>query len=431
MDPLLLSRIQFALASYFHFLFVPLTLGLSILLAIMETKYVKTGDEAYLRMTKFWGRIFLVNFALGVVTGITLEFQFGTNWARYSAYVGDIFGSILAIEATVSFFLESTLVGVWAFGWRKISKGIHALLMWLIAFASNVSAYWILAANSWMQNPVGYTIREGRAELTDFFAVVTQKWAVLEFLHTIAASYILTGFFVMGVSAYHLLKRNEVQIFGKSFRYGLLMALIFSVFIVFEGHLHGTDLASKQPTKLAAIEANWDTKKRAPKYLFAIPDDEAEKNVVEILPIPGLLSLLAKHSIDAEIKGLKDFRKEDRPPVLVNFLSFNLMVALGFYFLILSLYGWIKRENIEVRKGYLRLVLYSIPLPYVASALGWTVAEVGRQPWIVYGLLRTRDAVSDISLVHVGPSLLAFIVVYGMAGFFGFLLIAKFSKEIR
>lgn len=431
MDPLLLSRIQFALASYFHFLFVPLTLGLSILLAIMETKYVKTGDEAYLRMTKFWGRIFLVNFALGVVTGITLEFQFGTNWARYSAYVGDIFGSILAIEATVSFFLESTLVGVWAFGWRKISKGIHALLMWLIAFASNVSAYWILAANSWMQNPVGYTIRGGRAELTDFFAVVTQKWAVLEFLHTIAASYILTGFFVMGVSAYHLLKRNEVQIFGRSFRYGLLMALIFSVFIVFEGHLHGTDLASKQPTKLAAIEANWDTKKRAPKYLFAIPDDEAEKNVVEILPIPGLLSLLAKHSIDAEIKGLKDFRKEDRPPVLVNFLSFNLMVALGFYFLILSLYGWIKRENIEVRKGYLRLVLYSIPLPYVASALGWTVAEVGRQPWIVYGLLRTRDAVSDISLVHVGPSLLAFIVVYGMAGFFGFLLIAKFSKEIR
>lgn len=431
MDPLLLSRIQFALASYFHFLFVPLTLGLSILLAIMETKYVKTGDEAYLRMTKFWGRIFLVNFALGVVTGITLEFQFGTNWARYSAYVGDIFGSILAIEATVSFFLESTLVGVWAFGWRKISKGIHALLMWLIAFASNVSAYWILAANSWMQNPVGYTIRGGRAELTDFFAVVTQKWAVLEFLHTIAASYILTGFFVMGVSAYHLLKRNEVQIFGRSFRYGLLMALIFSVFIVFEGHLHGTDLASKQPTKLAAIEANWDTKKRAPKYLFAIPDDEAEKNVVEILPIPGLLSLLAKHSIDAEIKGLKDFRKEDRPPVLVNFLSFNLMVALGFYFLILSLYGWIKRENIEVRKGYLRLMLYSIPLPYVASALGWTVAEVGRQPWIVYGLLRTRDAVSDISLVHVGPSLLAFIVVYGMAGFFGFLLIAKFSKEIR
>lgn len=431
MDPLLLSRIQFALASYFHFLFVPLTLGLSILLAIMETKYVKTGDEAYLRMTKFWGRIFLVNFALGVVTGITLEFQFGTNWARYSAYVGDIFGSILAIEATVSFFLESTLVGVWAFGWKKISKGIHALLMWLIAFASNVSAYWILAANSWMQNPVGYTIREGRAELTDFFAVVTQKWAVLEFLHTIAASYILTGFFVMGVSAYHLLKKNEVQIFGRSFRYGLLMALIFSVFIVFEGHLHGTDLASKQPTKLAAIEANWDTKKRAPKYLFAIPDDEAEKNVVEILPIPGLLSLLAKHSIDAEIKGLKDFRKEDRPPVLVNFLSFNLMVALGFYFLILSLYGWIKRENIEVRKGYLRLVLYSIPLPYVASALGWTVAEVGRQPWIVYGLLRTRDAVSDISLVHVGPSLLAFIVVYGMAGFFGFLLIAKFSKEIR
>lgn len=429
MDSLLLSRIQFAVASYFHFLFVPLTLGLSILVALMETMYVKTGNESYLRMTKFWGRIFLVNFALGVVTGITLEFQFGTNWARYSSYVGDIFGSILAIEATLSFFLESTLIGVWAFGWRRISKGLHALLMWLIAFASNLSAYWILVANSWMQNPVGYVIRGGRAELTDFFEVITQKWAVLQFLHTVSASYILTGFFVMGVSAYHILRRAEVPIFSKSFRMGLVMALIFSIFIVFEGHLHGVDLASKQPTKLAAMEALWETKARAPKYLLAIPDDEEERNIVEILPIPGLLSLLAKHDLNAEIKGLKEFKKEDRPPVLITYLSFNLMVALGFYFLIVTIYGWLRRDRIEDRVGYLKLVLYSIPLPYVASALGWTVAEVGRQPWIVYGLLRTEEAMSNVAVTQVGPTLAAFFVIYGIIGTLGFFLIARFAKE--
>lgn len=199
MDALLLSRLQFAAATYFHFLFVPLTLGLSVLIAIMETIYVKKGDEEYKRMAKFWGRLFLINFAVGVVTGITLEFQFGTNWSRYSQYVGDIFGSLLAIEATTSFFLESTFIAVWAFGWNRLSAKAHAVTIWLVAIAANLSALWILIANSWMQHPVGYTIRNGRAELTDFLAVVTQKFAVLTFLHTVTAAYILAGFFVMGV----------------------------------------------------------------------------------------------------------------------------------------------------------------------------------------------------------------------------------------
>ncbi len=211
MDPVTLSRLQFAVATYFHFLFVPLTLGLSVLVAIMETLYVKTRDEEYKTMAKFWGKLFVINFALGVVTGITLEFQFGTNWSRYSKYVGDIFGSLLAIEATTSFFLESTFIGIWLFGWKKLSPKAHAVTIWLVAAASNLSAYWILVANSWMQHPVGYVIRNGRAELNDFWAVVTQSYAVVMFLHTIAGAYILAGFFVMGISAYHMLKAETLR----------------------------------------------------------------------------------------------------------------------------------------------------------------------------------------------------------------------------
>ena len=287
MDVLMLSRLQFAAATFFHFLFVPLTLGLSLLLAIMETKYAKTGDETYLRMTKFWGKIFLINFVIGVVTGITLEFQFGTNWSRYSEFVGDVFGSLLAIEATAAFFLESTLIGVWVFGWKKLSKKAHAAVMWLIAGASTLSAVWILIANAWMQHPVGFTIRNGRAELTDFAAVVFQEFAVLQFIHTVSGAYILSAFFVMGVSAYHLLRKQHVEIFTKSFRMALVFGLIFSIVEVLEGHLHGADLAEKQPTKLAAMEAHWETKTNAPKYLFAIPDEENERNARGALPHTG------------------------------------------------------------------------------------------------------------------------------------------------
>lgn len=429
MDPVLLSRLQFAAATYFHFLFVPLTLGLSILVAIMETMYVKTNDQLYLKITKFWGKIFLINFAIGVVTGITLEFQFGTNWSKYSAYVGDIFGSLLAIEATAAFFLESTLIGVWAFGWKKLSKKAHAICIWLVAFASNLSALWILIANSWMQHPVGYVIRNNRAELTDFTAVVFQKWAILEFLHTISASYILSGFFVIGISAYHILRKNQREYFTRSAKMGLTMALLSSIFIVVEGHFHGSDLADKQPTKLAAMEAHWETKKAAPKYLFAIPDEENERNLIELIPIPGLLSLLAKHDINAEVIGLKEFKKEDRPPVFITYLSFNLMVALGFYFLGVSIYGWLKRDQLESHPRYLRLMMYSIPLPYIASALGWTLAEVGRQPWIVYGLLRTKEAVSPIGGGQVLTTFIAFLVVYGIIGIVGFRLMVKVAKE--
>ena len=429
MDVLMLSRLQFAAATFFHFIFVPLTLGLSILIAIMETKYVRTGNEEYLRMTKFWGKIFIINFAIGVVTGITLEFQFGTNWSRYSKYVGDIFGSLLAIEATTSFFLESTFLAVWIFGWNRISPKLHCIVIWLVAIASNLSALWILIANAWMQHPVGYVIRNGRAELSDFIAIITQPFAWQIYFHTISAAYILAGFFVMGVSAYHLLRQQHVSIFTKSFRLGLTFALIFSVAEVVQGHIHGAEVAKIQPTKLAAMEALWDTQANAPQVLFLIPDEKNERNSVEIGKIPGALSMLAYHTPSATVKGLKDFPPGDRPPVALTFIAFRVMVGLGFLFVLLTAWGWLRRNKLEESPGYLKIMLLAIPLPYIAIQAGWIVTEVGRQPWIVYNMMRTKDAVSPIAASQVVFSLFAMVAIYTLLGAAGFYLIIKHIKK--
>jgi cytochrome bd ubiquinol oxidase subunit I len=429
MDVLMLSRLQFAAATIFHFLFVPLTLGLSILVAIMETKYVRTGDEEYLRMTKFWGKIFVINFAIGVVTGITLEFQFGTNWSRYSKYVGDIFGSLLAIEATTSFFLESTFLAVWIFGWKRLSPKVHCLAIWLVAIASSTSALWILIANAWMQNPVGYVLRNGRAELNDFFAVVTQPFAWQIFLHTIFGAYILSGFFVMGVSAYHLLRKQHTSFFTKSFRLGLTFALIFSVAEVVHGHIHGAEVAKIQPAKLAAMEALWDTQANAPQVLFLIPDEKNERNSVEIGKIPGALSMLAYHTPSATVKGLKDFPPADRPPVALTFIAFRTMVGLGFLFVLLTVWGWLNRNKLDESPLYLKIMLFAIPLPYLALQAGWIVTEVGRQPWIVYNLMRTKDAVSPVAASQVGFSLFVMVALYAVLGAAGYYLIIQHIRK--
>lgn len=427
MDPVFLSRLQFAAATMFHFLFVPLTLGLSLLVAYMETRYVRTGDETYLRMTKFWGKMFLVNFALGVVTGITLEFQFGTNWSRYSAFVGDIFGSLLAVEATVAFFLESTLIGVWIFGWKKLSAKAHAAVMWLVAFAGNISALWILIANGWMQHPVGYVMRNGRAELDDFAAVVFNKFAILEFLHTVPAAFVLASFFVMGISAYHLLKKQHIDFFTRSFRIALVFGLISSIWVVIEGDQHAIHVTEVQPAKLAAMESHWETTKAAPMILLVLPDEKNERNLFEFGKLPGLLSFLGYHDLNAEVKGLRDFPAEDRPPVLLTFLSFRTMVALGTLFPLLTIIGLFLRHRLVENRWYLMIMVAAIPLPYIAMEAGWVLAEVGRQPWIVYGLMRTAEAASPVAGSQVLSSLVAFVLVYGLLGLIGFFLIARFA----
>ncbi|GAB6905694.1 cytochrome d terminal oxidase, subunit I [Desulfosarcina cetonica] len=429
MDVVMLSRLQFAAATMFHFLFVPLTLGLSVLVAYMETRYVKTGDETYLRMTKFWGKLFLINFALGVVTGITLEFQFGTNWSRYSAYVGDIFGSLLAIEASLAFFLESTFIGIWIFGWNKISKKAHATVMWLVAAAGNISAVWILLANGWMQQPVGYTIRGGRAELTDFLAVVTNPFGLLEIVHTIPSAFLLSAFFIMGISAWHLLKKQHIEFFTRSFNIGLVVGLVASLVVVITGDMHAVHVTKTQPAKLAAMESHWETQAQAPIVLFAIPDEAHERNKIEIGSLPGVLSFLGYHDFNATVTGLRDIPKDERPPVLPTFVSFRTMVALGTLFPLLTIIGLLLKKRLLESRWYLWVMLFALPLPYLAMEMGWILAEVGRQPWIVYGLLKTAVAASPVAEVQVMTTLVGFILVYGLLGIAGFYLIANYANK--
>ncbi|MBF0201989.1 MAG: cytochrome ubiquinol oxidase subunit I [Desulfamplus sp.] len=425
MDPVFLSRLQFAAATMFHFLFVPLTLGLSIIIAYMETRYARTGDKLYLQMTKFWGKIFLINFAVGVVTGITLEFQFGTNWSRYSEFVGDVFGSLLAIEASLAFFLESTFIGIWIFGWKKLSAKAHAAVMWMVAIAGNFSAIWILTANGFMQHPVGYTIRNGRAEMTNFFELLFNKFSILQILHVLPAACILAAFFVMGISAWHLLRKQHIEFFQRSFRIALVFGLAASILTGLTGDLHGTHVAEVQPAKLAAMEAHWETQANAPLILFAIPDEKAGKNIVEFGAIPGLLSFLGYHDFSATVRGINDFPEDERPPVLIPFVSFRVMVGLGTLFIFLTLYGWFRRNKLMESPLYLKIMLFSIPLPYIAIELGWVLAEVGRQPWIVYGLMKTSDAASPVAGYQVLISLVAFIAIYGLLGAVAFYLMAK------
>jgi len=440
MDVLFLSRLQFAVTCAFHFLFVPLTLGLSVLTAWMEWRYVKTGDETWLRMTKFWGKLFLINFAIGVVTGISLEFQFGMNWAEYSKYVGDIFGAPLAIEATVAFFLESVFIGVWIFGWDKVSKKMHATAITIVAFATNLSALWILLANGWMQNPIGAKLTKivdnplitERAEMTSFLAVVTNPYGWLKFFHTVLSGYTVAAFFVAGIAAWHLLRKNETDLFKRSFRAAAVFGLGAGLLVLATGDFHAVEIAKTQPTKLAALEAIWETQPGGTSLsLISIPLVSEERNI-EFGKIPHAGSILAFHNPTIPIKGLKEFKPEDRPPVGMTFWSFRFMVIIGTVMLLLSLLAVYLslRNKIEVYPLLLRIFLWAIPLPYIAAQLGWIVAEVGRQPWLVYGMLRTADGVSkSIDIVQVVGSLAAFTFIYSLLGAIGFYLIVKYARK--
>ncbi len=432
MDALALSRLQFAVTSMFHFIFVPLTLGLSVLVAYMETLYVRTGDEMYLRMTKFWGKLFLINFVLGVVTGITMEFQFGMNWAEYSKYVGDIFGAPLAIEATVAFFLESTFIGLWVFGWKKISPKVHALSIWLVALATNLSALWILLANGWMQHPVGYVIKNNRAEMVDFTALITNTYGLIKFFHTLFSGYVIAAFFVMGISAYHLLKKNDGTFFTRSFKTAATFGLLSSLLIFIVGDFHAAEVAKTQPTKFAAMESVWETKQAAAYNLIVIPDTANERNSVEAIGIPKLMSFLAFGEGEATIKGLKDFPVGERPPVMATFVSFRVMIIFGLLFVLLTFIAFVvsRKDRLESSPAFLKLMLYALPLPYLAAQFGWIVAEVGRQPWIVYGVLKTSDAASKaVSSTQVWASLIGFTLVYGLLAVVDIYLLTTAAKK--
>jgi cytochrome d ubiquinol oxidase subunit I len=335
---------------------------------------------------------------------------------------------LLAVEATVAFFLESTFIAVWFFGWKRLSPKMHATAIWLVAIASNISAFWILVANAWMQHPVGYVIRHGRAELASFFDVITQKFAILEYVHTLGGAYILAGFFVLGISAWHLARNNDVVFFRKSFRIAAIWTFAFSLLEIAQGHMNAEILSSTQPAKLAAMESHWVTADHVPLKLVVWPDVSSESNAIEAISVPNGLSLLANYSSSSTVKGLKDFAPQDRPPVLPVFLSFRTMVGLAFLFLGISAVAFLRRNAPESSPWLLKLLPWCIPIPYLANELGWTLAELGRQPWIVYGMMRTSDAVSRISSGQVFVSLLGFILVYSLLGFVDFFLLWRFAK---
>lgn len=425
MDVLLLARLQFAVTTVYHFFFVPLTLGLSILVAIMETIYVKTGNEAYKRMAKFWGILFLINFAMGVVTGIVQEFQFGMNWSEYSRFVGDIFGAPLAIEALSAFFLESTFLGVWIFGWNRLSPKLHAASMWIVAFGSNLSALWILIANSFMQQPVGYTIRNGRAEMTDFFALLTNGHVWVQFPHVFFAGMCTAAFFVIGISAYHLKKKSDDRfVWQQSMKMGTIYGAIGVILVMLVGHSQAQYMMKVQPMKMAAAEALWESENPAAMSLFTIGDEKKREDVFAI-KVPGLLSFLAYNRFSGEVKGINQLQMEYEeshgpanyvPPVAISYWTFRIMVGAGMLMLLLIVFLLFAlfRNTFDFRPMVSHALLWAIALPYLANTTGWIFTEIARQPWAVFGVLRTEAAVSpSVSGGAVLLSLILFTLVYG------------------
>ena len=440
MGDVLLARWQFGITSVYHFLFVPLTLGLSVLVAIMETLYVRTGNELYKRMAKFWGKLFLLNFSLGVVTGLVQEFQFGMNWSEYSRFMGDIFGVPLALEALTAFYLESVFIGLWLFGWDRLSRKVHLLCIWLVAFASNLSALWILIANSFMQAPVGYVLRNGRAEMTDFVALLTNSYVLRQYPHTLMGGLITAGVFVMAISAYHLLRKNQPEFFRTSLRIGLTCALIASLLAAGTGHLQAQHVAKAQPMKLAVMESLWETANPAPYLLFASIDQNKQQNSLEI-SVPGALSLLVYGSLDGEIKGIKELQAQYAqqygpgnyvPDIFPVFWSYRIMIGAGMWLLALTAFAFfqLRRNRLEQNPWLLRAIFWSLPVPYLANSAGWIVTEMGRQPWIVFGLQRVEQAVSpNVSSGAVWTSLIGFTVLYGLLAVVGVHLLKKFARQ--
>ena len=439
MDVLLLARLQFAITIIYHFFFVPLTLGLSLVVAILETMYVKTGNELYKRMTKFWGKLFLINFAIGVVTGIVQEFQFGMAWSEYSRYVGDIFGAPLAIEALVAFFVESTFLGIWIFGWEKLSKGLHAIVMWIVAISSTVSAMWILIANAFMQHPVGYIINNDRAELIDFIAVITNRVFITHFPHVISAGLTTAAFFMLGISAYHLVRKNETELFRKSFRIAAIFGVIGTILVGIAGHSQGQLMVEIQPTKLAAMEAVRNYEDPADLSLLTIQSLDGTKDIVDIR-IPYFLSLMLYNRLTGGVNGYVELQAEYTqmygpgdyiPPVFLTYWSFRAMVGIGMLLIGVSLLALI----IDIKDLYgkfnwfLKLLPWMIVLPYLANTTGWILTEVGRFPWVVYTLLKMEDGVSTVlSPWMLLTSLFGFILVYGLLIVAMLYLMFKFSK---
>ena len=497
-DVVTLSRLQFALTALYHFLFVPLTLGLSWILAIMEAVYVMTGREIWKRMTQFWGVLFGINFAMGVATGVTMEFQFGTNWAYYSHYVGDVFGTPLAIEGLMAFFLEATFIGLFFFGWDRLSKVKHLIVTTLLALGTNLSALWILIANAWMQNPVGadFNFDTMRMEVTSFSAVLFNPVAQSKFVHTVSAGYVVGSMFVLSISAWYLLKGRNIEFAKRSMTVAASFGLASALSVVVLGDESGYTVSENQKMKLAAIEAMWDTEAPPASFtVFGFPD-VAERTTHMAVHIPWLMGIIGTRSLDGVLPGINDLvhdaakriengriayaalqrlRSDNRdaqaradfdahkadlgyalllkrdmadpahattadvqraaestiPNVPLLFWSFRIMVGCGMYFI--ALFAWsfwlASKRRLDAKRWYLKLALWSLPLPWLAAELGWIVAENGRQPWAIEGVLPTALGVSSVSAGQVLASLIGFVTFYTALAVVDVVLMLKYTRH--
>jgi cytochrome d ubiquinol oxidase subunit I len=419
MDVVTLSRLQFGLTTAFHILFPTLTIGMAVYLLIVEALWLKTKNEIYYRMYRFWVKIFAVHFAVGVVSGITLEFEFGTNFARFSEAVGNVLGPLFAYEGMTAFFLEAGFLGIMLFGWNRVHKSVHFLSTVLVTFGACLSGFWIMAANSWMQTPSGFYIEEGRYMVTSFKEVIFNPSMPTHLTHMLFASYETAAFAIAGISAFFLLRRPGDLFYRRSLALALILAAVFAPLQVFFGDLKGRNVSTYQPAKLAAIEAHWETNREggAPLLLFAVPDMQQEKNHMEI-QVPNLLSLLTTHSLDGQVTGLKDFPADERPNAFVAFFSFRVMAGIGFLFLFVMVWAFIlwRRKRLFESKVFLYVLVGIQPLGFIATITGWITAEMGRQPWIIYGFMKTRDAVSPIAPGNVAWSLFLFLTIFSVIG---------------
>jgi cytochrome d ubiquinol oxidase subunit I len=419
MDAVLLSRIQFAVTTMFHILFPALTIGLALYLVVVELLWLMTKQEIYYRMYRFWVKIFAINFGVGVVSGIVLEFEFGTNFAIFSQTVSNVFSPLLAFEVMTAFFLEAGFLGVMLFGWEKVNRSIHFVATCLVAGGAIISAFWILAANSWMQTPAGYRLVDGKFMVTDFSAAIFNPSLPSRMSHMTMASFETSAFVIAGISAYYLLKKRQTILFRRSLGISLLMAALFAPLQVYLGDVSGRQVFHHQPVKLAAMESHWETNTStgAPFAVIALPDMEAEKNLFAI-DIPDGLSLLVTHTFHGKVQGLKEFPREDRPDVFILFWSFRLMVAIGFVLLIVMIWAAIlwRQGRLYENRPFLRTLLVLHPLGFFATEFGWITNEVGRQPWLVYHLVRTNEGVSPIPAGNVIWSLSLFLIIFLVVG---------------
>ncbi|MBX7245408.1 MAG: cytochrome ubiquinol oxidase subunit I [Candidatus Sumerlaeaceae bacterium] len=420
-DATMLARIQFGLTIAFHYLFPPLTIGLGVVMVMTEGAYIVTRDKLWEITAKYWTRLFAATFAMGVATGIVMEFQFGTNWSTYSRFVGDVFGSALAAEGVFAFFLESGFLAVLVFGWDRVSPAVHFLSTLMVSLGSMFSAVWIVVANSWQQTPAGYhVVRDGngwRAEITDFWAMVFNPSSVPRLTHTLIGCFILGAFFVMSITAWYLLKKRHEEFARRSFKVALVFGAVASLAQLFVGHDHAKQVAATQPAKLAAYEGLYKTPEGgAPLSLIGWPNEKAQR-LDYAVEIPGMLSFLVHGDTKTPVPGLDQFKPEDRPPVVVPFLAYHAMIALGMGFIGLSLLGlflwW--RGTLFQHRWLLWVYVFAVLGAYAANQLGWIAAEVGRQPWSVYGLLRTADSVSkSVKAGEILASIIMFTIVYAL-----------------